>query len=122
MAYSQQSCKCALGSRGCGKVAISTHAIEGLITEIVGTRPANTDMRCFVDVPEPLNDAQRERERLEGLRSKFYDLSRTGQNRRPINSPSIRSEATPLGRDGKFMKRGPRDFIHDSPVIAAARS
>jgi site-specific DNA recombinase len=79
MAYSQQSYKCAWGSGGCGKVAVSTRAIEGLITEIVRMRLENSDIQNMVEVPAPLNDAQKERQRLEEVRSKFYDLNRLGQ-------------------------------------------
>lgn len=85
LGYSEASYKCSKRATSpgqldkCGKVAVSTRAIEGLMQQIVKDRLAKTDIRALVDVPEPLTSTQKERQRLEEVRSKFYDLSRNGQ-------------------------------------------
>jgi site-specific DNA recombinase len=85
LSYSKASYKCSKRATrpdktdSCGKVAVSTQAIEGHMQDVVKARLLKSDIRTLIDVPEPLTDAQEERKRLEDIRSKFYDLHRMGQ-------------------------------------------
>lgn len=78
LGYSQTSYKCSWSMGGCGKVAVSTPAVERYITDVVATRVKDLDFRTKVSSPEPLTAHEGERQRLQELRTKYFDLATSG--------------------------------------------